>query len=95
MLWQWLPAALKKKNLKNPKKNVYCTVYIKMYKKYFFPKNIVCVYLAFKFNKSHCSSDLLFFYFKKIKILFVINAGIEPAFSLKFGNRTRIYIVLR
>ncbi len=27
--------------------------------------------------------------------MFVINAGIEPAFSVKFGNRTRIYIVLR
>jgi hypothetical protein len=86
------------KKLKKSKKKTYivlCT--LKCTKKYFFfSNNIVFVYLAFKFNKSHCSSDLLFlFYFEKIKILFAINAGIEPAFSVKFGNRTRIYIVLR
>jgi hypothetical protein len=37
----------------------------------------------------------IYYFFIWIKILFVINAGIEPAFSVKFGNRTRIYIVLR
>ncbi len=38
----------------------------------------------------------LFFLFweSKIFVLF-INAGIEPAFSVKFGNRTRIYIVFK
>jgi hypothetical protein len=48
---------------------------------------------AFKINKSHCSSEFLIFLF--LNKIFVINAGIEPAFSVKFGNRTRIYIVLR
>jgi hypothetical protein len=84
---------------KIPKKKTYivlCT--LKCTKIFFYSNNIVCVYLTFKFNKSHCSSDLLllfFFFFEKIKILFARNAGIEPAFSVKFGNRTRIYIVLR
>ncbi len=91
-------SSLEKKNLKNPKKNLYCTVYIKMYKKYLF-SDCLCLFGFFKFNKSHCSFDLLFFYFfilRKIKIFVLfINAGIEPAFSVKFGNRTRIYIVIK
>ena len=84
-----------KKNWKKIQKKTYivlCT--LKCTKIFFYANNIVYVYLAFK-NKSHCSSDLLFFLFWKIKILFVINGGIEPAFSVKFGNRTRIYIVIR
>ena len=53
MLWQWLPAALKKK-LKKYKKKLYTVfVYIKMYKSllFLFPKNIVSDYLAFNLIK--------------------------------------------
>ena len=56
--------SLEKKNLKKIQKKTYivlCT--LKCTKNIFcFSNNIVCVYLAFK-NKSHCSSDLLLFFF--------------------------------
>jgi len=54
MLWQWLPAALKKK-LKKPKKTCTLFVYIKMYKSLFFcvskKKILYLIILAFNLIK--------------------------------------------
>ena len=82
-----------KKNWKIQKKLYTVFVYIKMYKSllFLFPKNIVSDYLAFNLIKVTALSIYNFF----IWINFFINAGIEPAFSVKFGNRTRIYCVFR
>jgi hypothetical protein len=81
------------KKFKNTKKNfILYSVYIKVYKKLIFCLKKRILYFeyfpAFKINKSHCSSEFLIFLF--LNKIFVINAGIEPAFSVKFGNRTRI-----
>ena len=86
-------SSCEKKNLKIPKKNfILYSVYIKVYKKLIFCLKKEILYFeyfpAFKINKSHCSSEFLIFLF--LNKIFVINAGIEPAFSVKFGNRTRI-----
>ena len=90
MFWHWLLAALKKKS-KNPKKTYIVLCTLKCTKiNFLFEKRILYFeyFPAFKINKSHCSSEFLIFLF--LNKIFVINAGIEPAFSVKFGNRTRI-----
>jgi hypothetical protein len=40
-----------KKKSKNPKKNLYCTVYIKMYKKYFLFEKEYCILNIFRLLK--------------------------------------------
>jgi hypothetical protein len=87
-------SSCEKKNQKIPKKTAYCILCtLECTKSYFFCliKKKYCIlniFPAFKINKSHCSSE--FFIFLFLNKIFVINAGIEPAFSGKFGNRTRI-----
>jgi hypothetical protein len=91
-------SSLKKKLKKKIQKKTYTVfVYIKMYKKNIFFLKILSmfIWLLNLIKVTALPIYYFFFYFEKIKILFVINAGIEPAFSVKFGNRTRIYIVLR
>ena len=85
-------SSCEKKNLKIPKKTSYCILCTLKCTKvnFLFEKRILYFeyFPAFKINKSHCSSEFLIFLF--LNKIFVINAGIEPAFSVKFGNRTRI-----
>ena len=62
-----------------------------MYKKYFLFEKEYCILNIFrllKLIKVTALPNFLFFLF--LNKIFVINAGIEPAFSGKFGNRTRI-----
>ena len=69
-------------------------LYIIMYK---ILKNQYCIwtFFGFFFKIIKVTALPIYSFLFEIKFLYVINAGIEPAFSVNFGNRTRIYFVLR